>query len=45
MKTTEQQWKVFYRIGGIAVFFALLTMVAEIFLTFLPDYAKEIILD
>ncbi|MFW5761581.1 MAG: DUF4386 family protein [Cyclobacteriaceae bacterium] len=42
MKTTEQQWKVFYRIGGIAVFLALLTMLAEIFLTFLPDGAREI---
>jgi len=42
MKTKEQQWKIFYKIGGISVFLALLTMLTEIFLTALPDGAPEL---
>lgn len=42
MKTEVQQWKVFYRIGGIAAFLALLTMLMEIFLTAMPDGAREV---
>jgi len=42
MKTKEQQWKFFYKIGGISVFLALLTMLTEIFLTALPDGAPEL---
>lgn len=41
MKTTERQWKTFYKIGGISVFAAFLVMLAEIFITFLPDGARE----
>lgn len=36
----SQQWKLFYRIGAIAVFLAVITMLTEIFLTSLPDGAR-----
>lgn len=42
MKVPEQQWKVFYKIGGISAFLALLTMLLEIFLTAMPDGAREV---
>jgi len=42
MKTYKNQWKIFYKIGGISVFLALLTMLTEIFLTALPEGAHEI---
>jgi len=35
----DQQWKSFYRIGAISVFAAMFVMLAEIFITALPDGA------
>jgi hypothetical protein len=40
MKTTGQQWKLFYKIAAISAFLALFTMLTEIFLTALPDGAR-----
>lgn len=39
-KKIDQQWKLFYRIGAISVFLAVITMLSEIFLTTLPDGAR-----
>jgi len=33
----EKHWKLFYKIGTILVFLAVLVMLTEIFLTALPD--------
>lgn len=36
----ESRWKALYRIGAVCVFFALIVMVTEIFLTALPDGSR-----
>jgi hypothetical protein len=40
MKTSEQQWRLIYKIAAISVFLALFTMLTEIFLTALPEGAR-----
>jgi hypothetical protein len=40
MKTSEQQWRLIYKIAAISVFLALFTMLTEILLTALPDGAR-----
>jgi hypothetical protein len=37
----EAQWKLFYRIGAVSAFLALMVMMAEIGITALPDGARE----
>jgi hypothetical protein len=39
----QNHWKLFYKIGAISVFLALLVMVTEIFLTLLPDGARGVL--
>jgi hypothetical protein len=38
--TFEKHWKLFYKIGAISVFLAVLVMLTEIFLTALPDGSR-----
>lgn len=42
MKNTLQQWRSAYKIAAVAAFIALFAMLAEIFLTALPDGARVI---
>jgi hypothetical protein len=41
-RNIEVQWKLFYRIGAVSAFLALLVMMAEIGITALPDGAREL---
>lgn len=40
-KTNEHFWKIMYRIGMVAIFLSVFVMVAEMFLTMLPDGARS----
>lgn len=42
MDNKNRQWLVIYRLGAICAFSALLVMLTEMFLTMLPDGAREI---
>ena len=41
-RSIEVQWKLFYRIGAVSAFLALMVMMAEIGITALPDGAREL---
>ena len=41
MKSNEHNWKMMYKIGMVAIFLSVFVMVAEMFLTMLPDGARS----